>query len=190
MPQAKDTEIVVLALFPEQVTRRQGLDSALLVNVSSVQQPGIAALIEAGVDTRNILSFHPLFGPVAVTKSGWAGKQIIVTMTPNEDARAATLLETFTRRGVTIDRMSPAEHDRKMLPHALAFLIGELVKVGAENVDPRFLTGSGRQMLGLLDFTDVASPKLRHLILSNPELKAVVPKLRKVLEDRSAVHRW
>lgn len=180
----KTADAVIFALFPKQITKQlvEGLNpKTLLVNVSSVQQPGIKALLDAGVDRERIFSFHPLFGPVGVSKSGWVGKQIIVTVHEN-DSRASALLETFTRRGVIIDQMSPEEHDKKMLPHALAFLIAELVKVGAEGADPRFLTGSGHHMLGLLDFTEAGSPELRSLVLSNPELKEVVPKLRQVLD--------
>jgi len=187
-----DVDVFIFALFPAQIEQDPAiLDSnAQLVNISSVQQPGIKRLIKGGAKKSEILSFHPLFGPVGVSKSGWTGKQIIVTTQPKNDARADAILETFTRKGVIIDQMSPEEHDSKMLPHALAFLIAELVKVGARGADPRFLTGSGRQMLGLLDFTEAGSEELRNLILSNPGLKEVVPKLRQVLEELSKRHGW
>lgn len=184
--ESQEPDVVVLAVFPKQIT--EGLvkkiediaPDALIVNVSSVQQLGISTLVNTWAG--NMMSFHPLFGPVGVTKSGWAGKQIIVTVQPEKDDRALALLETFTRRGVTVDKMSAEEHDRKMLPHALAFFIAELVKAGTEGTDPRFLTGSGRQMIGLLDFTEGCSEDLRSLVLSNPELKKIFPKLRDVFE--------
>jgi prephenate dehydrogenase len=183
--QDNETDVVIFALFPAQIQPMllSAQDpNALLVNLSSVQVSGIGALRNAGADPARIFSFHPLFGPVGVTKSGWAGKQIIVTAQQENDDRASALLETFTRKRVIVDQMSPEEHDQKMLPHALAFFIAELIKVGAEGADPRFLTGSGRQMLGLLDFTEANSDELRKLILSNPALKKVFPKLKEIFE--------
>lgn len=189
-----ETDVRIFALFPEQIQFGMffhGFNSeALVVNLSSVQKPGIKAITDFGVDRTKIFSFHPLFGPVGVTKSGWTGKQIIVTVQPEKDDRVLTLLETFTCKGVVIDQMSPEEHDQKMLPHALAFLVAELVKAGAEGADPRYLTGSGRQMLGLLDFTEAGSSELRHLILSNPALKTVFPKLKQVFEELAQEYGW
>ncbi len=176
-------DVVILALFPSQMTPELLLGlwpSSLLVNISSVQAPGIAALREAiGIGIERIFSLHPLFGPVAVAKSGWVGKQIVVTLEPSNDWRAVQLLETFVSKGVVIDRMSSTEHDHKMLTHALAFFLAEFIQAGAERADPRYLTSSARHMLGLLDYT-ADSAELRHLILSNPSLKQLFPKLQGV----------
>ena len=186
-------DVVVLALFPDQVTGvlLQGLPTqALLVNLSSVQAPGIAVLrkhIEIG--TERIFSFHPLFGPVGVVKSGWVGKQIVVTLEPPNDQRVTALLETFVNKGVVIDRMSSMEHDHKMRTHALAFFLAEFVQAGAQGADPRYLTGSARHMLGLLEFT-ADSPELRRLILSNPALKQLFPKLKKVWDELAQEFGW
>lgn len=190
-----ETDLVILALFPEQITSavlKALSPDALLINVSSVQQPGLAALnrSQAGANKDKVFSFHALFGPVGVNGSGWAGKQLVVTVEPKKDNRFSALLETFARKGVLIDEMSPEEHDNKMLTHALAFLVAELVKVGARDADPRYLTGSGRQLLGLLDFTEAASPELRRLILSNPELKTIAPKLTETLSELSKQYGW
>ena len=176
-------DAVILALFPSQMRPELFLElwpSSLLVNISSVQVPCIAALREAiGIGTERILSLHPLFGPVGVANSGWVGKQIVVTLEPPNDWRAVELLETFISKGVRIDRMSSTEHDYKMLTHALAFFLAEFIQAGAEGADPRYLTSSARHMLGLLDYT-ANSAELRDLILSNPSFKHLFPKLQGV----------
>ncbi|MES3031673.1 MAG: hypothetical protein V4699_00310 [Patescibacteria group bacterium] len=186
-----EVDIVIFALFPKQIEKWAKTVSeipkkALFVNVTSVQLLGLQALKNVGVEETRIFSFHPLFGPVVITKSGWAGKQIIVTVQPEGDERASLLLKTFRDKGVTVDTMSPPEHDMIMLPHALAFLIAELVKAGTiyTYTDPRFLTGSGRHMLGLLDFTEACSLELRNLILSNPVLRSslIFQRFRNVLD--------
>src|SRR3989344_2576584 len=189
---SEDADAVFLALFPERMTiplLRTFPAKTLLVNLSSLQRPGLKALWEAGGENRMILSMHLMFGPVAVTASGWGGKQIVVTNSPEAVYKDIDILLTFVRRGVVVDSMSPDEHDEKMLPHAFAFLIGKLVEIGAEGADARYLTASAHHLLGLLDFT-AGSEELQRLILSNPGLKGLFPKLMKVLGDLAKQYGW
>ncbi|OHA21077.1 MAG: hypothetical protein A2849_02080 [Candidatus Taylorbacteria bacterium RIFCSPHIGHO2_01_FULL_51_15] len=192
---AESPDIVLYAIFPEQVrTKYASLietsrEKPLEINVSSVQQSGINSLLPQA--NGEILSFHTLFGPQAITDdSSWKGKQMIVTVEPENDERAAAVIDSFTERGVQIIRMSPSEHDRRMLIHALAFLVGALVEEGIRGANLDLLTNSGEQMLGLLKFTGANSPDLKRHILGNPALKPVVPRLRRVLEELSAEHDW
>lgn len=161
-------DVRLLAIFPSQI-KSISEGSSLIVNVSSVQQIGITRLEEFGVSEDILMSFHPLFGPVGVSKSGWLGKQIISTRLP-KDPRADQLVKTFTSLGVQVETMSAEEHDQKMASHALAFFVAEVIEVGAIGTDPRYLTGSARHMLGLLEFTEKSSD-LRRMILSNPAFK-------------------
>lgn len=166
------SDVRLLAVFPWQVECIPN-DGSLVVNLSSVQQPGVERLNELGLEGSRQMSIHPLFGPVGVSQKGWIGKQVIVTKHPGTP-EANELLKTFESKGVLIERMTPELHDEKMLSHALAFLISEIIKAGGSGCDPKYFTGSASHMFGLLEFTD-KSEDLRKHILSNPALKARWP---------------
>lgn len=181
------SDITILAVFPSQIQSISDMNS-LIVNMSSVQEPGLQRLGVLGVDLERIMSIHPLFGPIGVCKSGWVGKQLIVTKNPC-DPRSVWLLETFFKKGVCIEYMSPEDHDEKMVSHALAFFVSELIGVGAEGVDCRYLTGSASHMLGLLEFTN-KSDDLRCLILSNPAFKKRWPAIFGAIQKLSLEFGW
>jgi prephenate dehydrogenase len=184
-------DIVILAIFPAQVTHdlvERFSRQALLVNISSVQQTGLQALLNLGVEQNRIFSFHPLFGPVRIASSGWDGKLAIVTHDPR-DYRAEALVRTFRHKRVVFIEMSPEEHDQAMSTQGLAFLIADLVQVGIQGADPRYLSGSAQHMLGLLDLT-AGSRELRQLILSNSALKQIYPKLKNTLEEIAEEFGW
>jgi prephenate dehydrogenase len=165
-----DADIRFLAVFPEEISNVPD-DGSLVVNLSSVQQPGLARLAHLGVADNRLMSIHPLFGPVGVSKTGLRGKQIVLTKVPVGDERAEELLYVLKNNGVWLEQMTPEEHDTKMLSHALAFYFGELIEVSTQDCDPKFLTGSASHMIGLLQFTGRPGSKLSELILSNPAMK-------------------
>src|SRR3989344_696124 len=81
-------DVVIFAMFPEEI-KIASLDhpslnfpdsTPLVVNVTSVQQPGLDSL--RFVDKRRVLSFHTLFGPQAIKDADWKGQKMIVTLVP------------------------------------------------------------------------------------------------------------
>lgn len=166
-------EATLLCCFPKQYSKEMILTTGMVVNLSSVQSPGIEKLRELGVANERISSFHPLFGPIGVNKSGWVGKKIITT-TP---IVFPSLFSPFLEKGVSLEAMTPEEHDEKMLPHAIAFFLGQLAKIGFAGMGDRYLTGSARHALDLLGFVSGSSELTDH-ILSNPALKKRWPVIR------------
>jgi prephenate dehydrogenase len=158
--------------------------TGLVINLSSVQTPGVDRLKELGVSEDRLVSFHPLFGPVGVRNTGWVGKKIITT-TPYPQ----WVVDPFLEKGVVMEEMTPKQHDEKMLPHAVAFLVGQFAGVGFEGMDDRYLTGSARHALGLLDFVG-GSEELTELVLSNPALKGRWPAIKKKLDQLEGKFGW
>jgi prephenate dehydrogenase len=171
-----ESDVRVYCVFPWDIQNVPD-DGSLVVNLSSVQEPGVRRLLELGVASGRVMSFHPLFGPVGVSQSGLGGKQIILTLGP-EDDRGKHLLDSFIEKGVWVERMSVQEHDNAMLSHALAFYFGELIDVGSKKCNPKYLTGSASHMLGLLQFTGRPGSSLSKLILSNPAMREVWQKIQ------------
>ncbi len=176
-------DATMLCCFPKQYSREMIPATGLVVNLSSVQTPGIERLKELGVPTERVVSFHPLFGPTGVKQTGWVGKKI--TTTPYPD----WLLDSFLKKGVVLEEMTPEEHDQKMLPHAVTFLVGQIIGVGFAGMDDRYLTGSARHALGLLEFVG-GSEELTQLILSNPALKARWPVIKSLLDELASKFGW
>ena len=182
--QRPDPDVTLLCCFPKQYSREIIPATGLVVNLSSVQTPGIRRLVELGVLPERVVSFHPLFGPIGVKQTGWVGKKIIMTIPCLQ-----WVVDPFIQKGVVLERMTPAEHDEKMLPHAVAFLVGQLIGVGFAGMDDRYLTGSARHALGLLEFVG-GSGELTELILSNPALAGRWPAISGKLEELAKMFGW
>ncbi len=184
--QCPDVDAVFLCCFPKQYKAEMMPDTGLVVNLSSVQTPGIQRLKELGVSDDRLVSFHPLFGPVGVRQSGWVGKKIILTKSPHP---LPWVMDPFSRNGVVFEDMTPDQHDEVMLPHAVAFLAAQVIAVGFTGMDDRHLTGSARQALGLLEFAG-GSEELIELILSNPALRKHWSVIKKKLAELELKFGW
>lgn len=109
---AADVTIVSVPIEQtEAVIREVGphvRDDALLMDVTSVKEGPVAAMLEA---TRgSVLGTHPMFGPSVHTLQG----QRVVLCRARGDAWADWVAQTLVARGLVITETSAAEHDRAM----------------------------------------------------------------------------
>jgi chorismate mutase/prephenate dehydratase len=86
--------------------RAEGKKDALLVDVASVKSISLPLFEKSGFD---FLSIHPLFGK----DSEFALSSIIVVHESGREEEK-TILNEFTKSGVSITKMSPVEHDEAM----------------------------------------------------------------------------
>ncbi|HEX6059903.1 MAG TPA: bifunctional chorismate mutase/prephenate dehydrogenase [Gemmatimonadaceae bacterium] len=109
---AADVTVVAVPIAAtEEVIRAVGphvRHDALLMDVTSVKQAPVAAMLEA---TRgSVVGTHPMFGPSVHTLQG----QRVVLCRARGDAWADWVASAFAARGLVVTETTPEEHDRAM----------------------------------------------------------------------------
>jgi prephenate dehydrogenase/chorismate mutase len=109
---AADVTVVAVPIAAtEEVIRAVGphvRDDALLMDVTSVKQAPVAAMLAA---TRgSVVGTHPMFGPSVHTLQG----QRVVLCRARGDAWADWVASAFAARGLVVTETTPEEHDRAM----------------------------------------------------------------------------
>lgn len=133
---AAAADVVVISVpidVTEEVIRQIGpavREDALLMDVTSIKQAPVAAMLEA---TRaSVLGTHPMFGPGVHTLQG----QRVVLCRARGDGWADWIASMFAARGLVVTETTPEQHDRVMavvqvLTHFQTQVLGlALVKIG------------------------------------------------------------
>ena len=83
---------------------------ALLMDVTSVKQGPVAAMLESTSEHASVVGTHPMFGPSVHTLQG----QRVVVCRGRGDAWADWVIRSLSARGLVVTETTPDRHDRAM----------------------------------------------------------------------------